>query len=109
MAAGFMTVTTGCGLISDSGSAPAASPETTPPFTTETVADEIAGFARAAGLPPGDTSTAALPQGDWHTCVAPWTGYAPAAVGAGGGVGSGLRQRGHGWEIGSSHAVRVGA
>ncbi|WP_241195245.1 hypothetical protein [Streptomyces sp. ADI93-02] len=106
MAAGFMTVTTGCGLISDSGSAPAASPETPPPFTTETVADEIAGFARAAGLPPGDTSTAVLPKGDWHTCVAPWTGYAPAADAAGAFEATVLRLRQHDWEIVSSHAER---
>ncbi|WP_405661939.1 hypothetical protein OG379_12000 [Streptomyces sp. NBC_01166] len=104
VAAGFMTVTTGCGLISDSESAPPPSPDPTPPFTTPTVADEIAGFAEAAGLPPGDTSTARLPEGDWNGCVAPWTGYAPAADAAGAFEATVMRLRQHDWEIVSSHA-----
>jgi hypothetical protein len=104
VAAGFMAMTTGCGLISDSDSAPAASQEPAPPFTVQTVSDEISGFARAAGLPPGDTSTVRLPKGGWHTCVAPWTGYAPAADAAGAFEGTVLRLRQHDWEIVSSHA-----
>ncbi|MFD6280498.1 hypothetical protein ACFWFI_33795, partial [Streptomyces sp. NPDC060209] len=74
VAAGFMTVTAGCGLTGESESAPPPSPEPTLPFTSGIVADEIAGFARAGGLPPGDTSAAGLPKGDWLNCVAPWTG-----------------------------------
>ncbi|MFJ8750487.1 hypothetical protein ACIREO_14305 [Streptomyces sp. NPDC102441] len=104
VAAGFMTVTTGCGVLADSGSAPVPSPEPTPQFTARTVSDEIAGFAEAGGLPPGDTSTGGLPKGEWHTCVAPWTGYAPAADSAGAFEATVMRLRQHDWEIVSSHA-----
>ncbi|MFI2782565.1 hypothetical protein [Streptomyces sp. ALB3] len=104
VAAGLMTVTAGCGLVGESGAATAPSPEPTPPFTARTVAEEIAGFARAGGLPPGDTSTAGLPEGDWRTCVAPWKGDAPAADAAGAFEATVLRLRQHDWEIVSSHA-----
>ena len=46
-----MTVTAGCGLIDESGSAPTPSPEPTVPFTKETVAAEIEAVARNGGLP----------------------------------------------------------
>ncbi|HWU07663.1 MAG TPA: hypothetical protein VN520_14985 [Streptomyces sp.] len=104
--AGFMTVTTGCGLIGESDAAPAPSPEPTVPFTSRTVADEITGFARAAGLPDGDTSTAGLPEGDWRRCVVPWAGDAPAADAAGAFEATVMRMRQHDWEIVSSHAER---
>ncbi|MGW0789598.1 hypothetical protein ACWD04_15385 [Streptomyces sp. NPDC002911] len=104
VAAGFMTVTAGCGLTGEHASAPAPSPDPTPPFTTQTVADEIAGFARAGGLPPGDTSTAGLPKGDWQQCVAPWTGDVLEADAAGAFEATVLRLRQHDWEIVSSHA-----
>ncbi|MDF6021425.1 hypothetical protein [Streptomyces sp. JH34] len=104
-AAGLMTMTAGCGLVGESASAPATpSPEPTLPFTTGLVADEIAGFARAGGLPPGDTSATGLPDGDWRTCVAPWKGYAPAADSAGAFEATVTRLRQHDWEIVSSHA-----
>ncbi|MER5550868.1 hypothetical protein ABT001_04130 [Streptomyces sp. NPDC002793] len=104
VAAGFMTVTTGCGLMGEHASAPAPSPDPTPPFTARTVAEEIAGFARAGGLPPGDTSTAGLPKGDWRQCVAPWTAEAPEADADGVFEATVLRLRQHDWEIVSSHA-----
>lgn len=103
VATGFMTVTAGCGIVGESESATAPSPEPTPPFTTRTVADEIAGFARAGGLPPGDTSTAGLPRGDWQQCVAPWTGDVPEADADGAFEATVLRLRQHDWEIVSSH------
>jgi len=107
VAAGCMTMTAGCGLIGESEGVPAASSrEPAPPFTTGSVADEIAGFARLAGLPPGDTSSAGLPEGDWQKCVAPWTGHAPAADAAGAFEATVLRLRQHDWEIVSSHAER---
>ncbi|MEU4260871.1 hypothetical protein ACYCCF_08130 [Streptomyces argenteolus] len=100
----FMTVTAGCGLVGEDGTAPEPSPEPTVPFTRETVAGETAAAAGTAGLPAGDTSTAALPAGDWHTCVAPWTGDVPAA-GAAGAFEAAVRQlRQQEWEIVSSHA-----
>lgn len=102
-----MTVTSACGLVGESEGAPApSSREPAPPFTTQTVADEIAGFARAGGLPEGDTSTAGLPEGEWRKCVVPWTGEAPAAGAAGAFEGTVLRLRQHDWEIVSSHAER---
>ncbi|WP_406149515.1 hypothetical protein [Streptomyces sp. NBC_01012] len=103
-AAGFMTVTAGCGLTGDDdAAAPAsASPEPTPPFTTQVVAAEIAGLARAGGLPAGDTSAAGLPDGSWRTCVAPWKSDAPDSAGAFDATVMRLRQ--HDWEIISSHA-----
>ncbi|MBM7438691.1 hypothetical protein [Streptomyces sp. HB132] len=104
VAAGFMTVTAGCGLTDESEGAPAPSPEPTPAFTTQTVADEIAGLALAGGLPEGDTSTAGLPKGAWRTCVAPWTGDAPAAGAADAFEATVMRLRQHDWEIVSSHA-----
>ncbi|MFE4449833.1 hypothetical protein [Streptomyces sp. NPDC056796] len=104
--AGLMTVTAGCGLLDESGTPLAPTPEPTPPFVARTVADEIAGFARAAGLPDGNTSTGGLPGGDWQKCVAPWTGYAPAAGAADAFEGTLTRLRQHDWELVSSHAVR---
>ncbi|MFE4689025.1 hypothetical protein ACFRH6_03085 [Streptomyces sp. NPDC056749] len=104
MAAGLITLTAGCGLVGDAGSAPAPSPEPTPPFTAQTVADEIAGFARAGGLPEGDTSASGPAKGDWRTCVAPWTGDAPAAGAADAFDATVTRLRQHDWEIVSSHA-----
>ncbi len=104
VAAGFMTATAGCGLVGDSEGVAAASPEPTPPFTTRTAADEIAGLALAGGLPEGDTSTAGLPRGGWRTCVAPWTGDAPAAEAAGAFEATVLRLRQHDWELVSSHS-----
>lgn len=101
-----MTLTAGCGLDEESGSAPAPSPEPTLPFTADLVSDETAALARAGGLPPGDTSGAGLPEGDWRRCVAPWTGYAPAADAADAfeSTVTGLRQ--HDWEIVSRHTGR---
>ncbi len=104
MAAGLITLTAGCGLVGDAGSAPAPSPEPTPPFTAQTVADEIAGFARAGGLPEGDTSASGPAKGDWRACVAPWTGDAPAAGAADAFDATVTRLRQHDWEIVSSHA-----
>ncbi|MFD5870991.1 hypothetical protein [Streptomyces sp. NPDC060322] len=106
VAAGCMTVTAGCGLMEEAGTVPKATRVPLPPLTAGTVADEIEGFARAAGLPPGDTSAAGLPKGDWRTCVAPWTGYAPAADAAGAFEATVMRLRQHDWEIVSSHAER---
>ncbi|MFC8227120.1 hypothetical protein [Streptomyces sp. NPDC057287] len=106
VAAGCMTVTAGCGLVGETETVPRATRVPLPPLTAETVADEIAGFAVAGGLPPGDTSTTGLPEGDWRTCVAPWTGYAPAADSAGAFEATVLRLRQHDWEIVSSHAER---
>ncbi|MFE9725206.1 hypothetical protein ACFYQ5_16810 [Streptomyces sp. NPDC005794] len=104
VAAGLMTATAGCGLIEDSEGVPAPSPDPAPPFAAQTVADEIAGFARAGGLPPGDTSTAGLPKGAWQKCVAPWKGDVPEADGADAFEATVLRSRQHDWEIVSSHA-----
>ncbi|MFB8024787.1 hypothetical protein ACFQ6U_01160 [Streptomyces sp. NPDC056465] len=104
--AGFMTVTAGCGLAGETGTVPKATRVPLPPLTAGTVGDEIEGFARAGGLPPGDTSATGLPGGEWRTCVAPWTGYAPAADAAGAFEATVMRLRQHDWEIVSSHAER---
>ncbi|MCX5412892.1 hypothetical protein [Streptomyces sp. NBC_00059] len=102
--AGLMTMTAGCGLMDESESAPTASPEPIVPFTRDTVAGEIEAVARNGGLPAGDTSTAGLPKGAWHTCVAPWWGEAPTA-GAADAFDTAVRKlRQQDWEIVSSHA-----
>ncbi|MFJ8884246.1 hypothetical protein ACIRJR_12665 [Streptomyces sp. NPDC102402] len=107
VAAGFMTVTAGCGLVGDEEVLPAkATREPLPPLTAGAVADEIAGLARAGGLPAGDTSGAGEPKGAWRTCVAPWDGEAPTAGAAGAFEATVLRFRQHDWEIVSSHAER---
>ncbi|WP_406395766.1 hypothetical protein [Streptomyces sp. NBC_00887] len=99
----FMTMAAGCGLVGGSEGAPKASPSPTAPFTKQTVGDEIAALADAAGLPPGDTSTAGMPEGAWQDCVAPWTGDAPAADAARAFEATVKALRGQDWEIVSSH------
>ncbi|MFS0698053.1 hypothetical protein [Streptomyces nitrosporeus] len=101
-----MAVTTGCGLIGpDEEKTPAkASPSPLLPFTKETVADEIAAYTFAAGLPDGDTSAAGMPEGAWRECVTPWHGTVPADRAAEGFEGTVKRLRQHDWEIVSRHA-----
>ncbi|MEV6311144.1 hypothetical protein AB0M10_21390 [Streptomyces sp. NPDC051840] len=104
MAAGFMTLTAGCGLMAEEEILPKPTREPLPPLTAGAVSDEIAGLARAGGLPDGDTSTAGLPEGAWRACMAPWTGRAPAADAAGAFEATVMRLRQHDWEIVSSHS-----
>lgn len=98
-----MTMAAGCGLVGGSEGEPKASPSPTAPFTKQTVGDEIAALADAAGLPPGDTSTAGMPEGAWQDCVAPWMGDAPAADAARAFEATVKALRGQDWEIVSRH------
>ncbi|MEE1738531.1 hypothetical protein [Streptomyces sp. BE147] len=97
--------TAGCGLVDqDTRSAPKPPPTPTTPFTKEAVANEVGAAADASGLPPGDDSTAGMPEGEWQSCVAPWMADAPEADAADAFAATVKTLRKQGWKLTTSRA-----